>query len=335
MAIRPLTVLFLLVLLGACQAPEPDCAFYYWRSTFSLSEETEALLAAQGTTRLYIKYFDVDVEGGVARPVAPIRFLEPVPERYEVTPCVFITNRTFQAKGVSPEKLASRVWDYLQQINASQGRQPTTYQFDCDWTPSTRAGYFAFLAAIRQRSGPATLSATIRLHQYRAPEQTGVPPVDEGTLMYYNMGDIEDVGETNSILDNEKGSAYLTNRAYPLPLDVALPVFSWGLLYRLGELHTILPRATEEGMDTLPLLEKQAAGRYRVQQNGYFSGQYINRGDQLRWETATEADLQAAVDLLATINHKTGTLLFYDLNEDLHQRYPLDMYRRLADRIFR
>lgn len=45
--------------------------------------------------------------------------------------------------------------------------------------------------------------------------------------MCYNTGDIDSPGESNSILDLEDAKKYLQgkHRAYPLPLDVALPVF--------------------------------------------------------------------------------------------------------------
>ena len=73
------------------------------------------------------------------------------------------------------------------------------------------------------------LSATIRLHQVKYREETGVPPVDYGVLMYYNMGHISAMG-ANSIYDRSTALRYLGKlREYPLPLDIALPMFAWGV----------------------------------------------------------------------------------------------------------
>lgn len=296
----------------------------------AISRAEQAVLDSLGVRQLYVKYLDVDLEGGQAVPKAGIQWGGEAYKVYEIVPCVFITNRTF-LEGTAPEPLAKQVWRYLQQANAEAGLQPKAYQFDCDWSPSTRSAYFAFLRAIRQRAGGAQLSATIRLHQYRYPEQTGVPPVDKGSLMYYNMGNIEDVREANSILNNETAADYLDGAAaYELPLDVALPLFSWVLVYRLGELHRIINWTDATALDKEPAFEKTAANRYRVQQNTYFAGHYLNAGDLLRFEAADKAALQQAARQLQTIKHYSGTTLYYHLDESLLQAYDPALLRRVA-----
>ncbi|MCB0567235.1 MAG: hypothetical protein KDD01_22945, partial [Phaeodactylibacter sp.] len=192
----PIQVSVLFLLFFSCSRTEPEIGFYYWKSSFDLTETEQRALDTLEVKHLYIKFFDVDTEGGAAAmPKAPIRFAHGVPEGYRIVPCIFITNRTFQGKQ-DPGALAEQIWDYLQQINTRYGLQPDEYQFDCDWSPSTRQAYFAFLERINRLNSGASISVTIRLHQYRYPDQTGVPPADKGTLMYYNMGDIEDVQES-------------------------------------------------------------------------------------------------------------------------------------------
>lgn len=295
-----------------------------------LSAAEQEMLEALQVKKLYVKYLDVDQEGGQPVPKAGIQWKGSAWKPYEIIPCVFITNRTF-LEGAAPEPLAERVWSYLQQANAEAGITPAAYQFDCDWSPATRTAYFAFLRAMRQRVGKAQLSATIRLHQYRYPEQTGVPPVDKGSLMYYNMGDIEDVKEPNSILNNETAADYLAGAgAYDLPLDVALPLFSWVLVYRLGELHRIINWTDATVLDTLADLEKTGPNRYQVQQNTYFGGHYLNAGDELRYESASQAALQQAAQQLQNLKHYSGTTLYYHLDEALLQAYPPAFLRRLT-----
>ncbi|MBK8703650.1 MAG: hypothetical protein IPN33_08475 [Saprospiraceae bacterium] len=116
-------------------------------------------------------------------------------------------------------------------------------QIDCDWTEKTRDSYFYLLKKMREQLEPGNcaLSATIRLHQVRYFKKTGAPPVDRGMLMFYNMGDVESWEEPNSILNIKKGEPYLDGAArYPLPLDVALPAFGWGVLFREGRMIRLI-----------------------------------------------------------------------------------------------
>jgi len=325
-------LLFLLLLAAACRRADAPAsiAFYHWQSEIRISAQERAFLADLDAERLYVKYLDVDLEAGEAVPKAGLRLADSSYRQYDIVPCVFITNRTFQA-GTSPEELAEKVWAYLQQVNQEAGLVPQAYQFDCDWSLTTRDAYFDFLRAIGQRAGQANLSATIRLHQYRYPEQTGVPPVDHGCLMYYNMGDIEDVKEPNSLLNTETAARYLEGAGtYELPLDLALPLFSWVLVYRFGELYRILPEPDLNALAQMPELEKTAPGRYRVQQNVYFGGHYLNRGDRLRLEVPSRQALRKAAQQLNKIENNRGTLLFYHLQPSILQRYPVSFLRELA-----
>ena len=319
----------ILLTFFSCSRPEPEIGFYYWKSAFGLSETEKHVLDTLAVKRLYVKFMDVDAESGRVAPKAPVRFAEGAPEGYEVVPCVFITNRAFQGKQ-DPEILAKQVWDFIQQINARYGLEPREYQFDCDWSPSTREAYFVFLRRIGQLASGALVSATIRLHQFRAPEETGVPPVDKGTLMYYNMGDIEDVQESNSLLNNPKGFAYLVEKEYPLPLDVALPLFSWALAYRLGELESIINLSDQKVLDTEPRLEKIGQVVYQVKENFYFEGHYLNEGDLVRFEYPDRQSLEDAAARLRKIKSKSGRILFFHLDEALIQNYPPGFLYHLA-----
>jgi len=325
-----------LVLFGCQSAPpvKQETAFYYWQSSFELSDASIELLERTNAKRLFVKYLDVDLENGIASPVAPVRFIGDSHQAYEIVPCVFITNRTFEAENGRPEQLAGNVWSYLQQINEQAGIRPTEYQFDCDWTAATRQAYFAFLNKINELKGEATLSSTLRLHQYRYPDQAGIPPVDKVALMYYNMGDIEDVGESNSILNNEKGFPYLGKQEYPLKMDVALPVFSWILVYRLGKLEKIIKAATPDSLTANKAVEKTGENTFLIKQNLYFGGHYLNEGDRLRYEESTADDLEAAAHALNKIENQSGTLLFYHLDEKLPGRYPSGFFRRIAGLYF-
>lgn len=329
-----LVVLMSCLLLG-CPAEKqaPEVGFYYWKSTFRLSPAEQSILARNQVRRIYTKFLDVDIEQGQPVPKAPIRFEGATYQQFEIVPCIFITNRTFKA-GVDPVELAQRVWAYLQEINTTYELVPKAYQLDCDWSLRTRSAYFTFLRAFRRQAGDCQITATIRLHQLQYASQTGVPPVDRGVLMYYNMGNIQSVEEPNSILNHETAATYLAATAsYALPLDYALPVFSWVLAYRLGELHAIINQSPCTALDTLAAAEKLLANRYRMQRNAYFGNHYLNRGDQLRCESVSKYDLAEAIDQLKSLDNDCEQLLFYHLDESNFHEFSQDLPLRLADRL--
>jgi hypothetical protein len=114
-------------------------------------------------------------------------------------------------------------------------------QFDCDWTASTKEKYFAFLAAAKELFSDMVVTSTLRLYQYKYPQQAGVPPVSRATLMCYNAGDVTKKDTRNSIFDADEIMSYLKDaEAYSIPLDYALPVFSWALVYRENKLRNII-----------------------------------------------------------------------------------------------
>jgi hypothetical protein len=124
-----------------------------------------------------------------AIPVSPVTF-QASTEGYNIVPVIFIKNRTFiDVDSATVTALADSVLKLVTQINNTQKLSPQEIQFDCDWTETTRNSYFLFINHYRAAS-KQSISATIRLHQVKYPATTGIPPVDRGVLMYYNMGSI-------------------------------------------------------------------------------------------------------------------------------------------------
>ena len=124
-------------------------------------------------------------KSGEAVPNATITFQTVPPNGVEVVPTVFITNDCMQSTPLWTEKLLRRIL----QINKTNGITGVReIQIDCDWTPRTQAVYFSFLQQLRRLAAQKhiMLSATIRLHQLAQ----AVPPIEKGTLMLYNTGDL-------------------------------------------------------------------------------------------------------------------------------------------------
>ncbi|MEL6972907.1 MAG: hypothetical protein AAFO02_22275 [Bacteroidota bacterium] len=311
----------------SCQ-PEPcstQLAFYHWKTEVSLQETEQTYLEQLPAQRLYLRLFDVDWEPNaqVAAPKADAQ-IDLLPD-IAIVPTVYITNRTIaqlDKKGLSElsERISERVTQKL------QDQALVELQIDCDWTTRTREGYFFLLTQLREQLPEETLlSATLRLHQYRWPEKTGVPPVDRTMLMFYNMGDLEEWEEPNSILNLDKATAYLQHtNTYPLPIDLALPLFRWGILFRHGKMIKLINGLTAEevmGAGGIPLDDKQV--RFRIPKSTYLQGYYLYAEDELRLENIQPKVLVEAAQLLHALPC-TGErfLSFYHLDSTLLEAFP-------------
>src|SRR5207253_10476713 len=124
-----------------------------------------------------------------------------------------------------------------------QGMAFQQLQLDCDWSDSSRRNYFHFvdLLSHRLKAERKIVSATIRLHQIKYAERTGIPPVSRGMLMFYNFGRIQADSDRSSIFNAEDAGRYSSYIAgYPLELDVVLPAFSWSVHSREGRVLGLL-----------------------------------------------------------------------------------------------
>ncbi len=276
--------------------PEPIRAFYHWRTTLALTAVEQRALLDLGVTRLYLRFFDVVWEDGAARPVSPL-IGEAPPPGVEVVPVVFIREAVFRhATADQRQQLADRIRADVAARSARLGvPAPRELQLDCDWTDGTRDAYFDFLRRLGAQGTP--LSATIRLHQIKYRERTGVPPVSRGMLMFYNMGDLH---RGRSIFDAEAARAYLGRLPdYPLPLDAALPIWSWAVHRRDDHVEGLLQSLDPGELPALSWLAADGAGRYRATETTFLRGSLVREGDVIEAETIDPATAREAAELLA------------------------------------
>jgi hypothetical protein len=314
----------LLVLVSACGSAqavgtrdEPARSFYYWRTTFSLSPAEREALGTLHVSRLYLRLFDVAWRDGAPSIEGPVSG-DPAPE-LEIIPVVFLRDEVFRHP--APE-LAARVWGQIRERAAALGFTPHELQFDCDWTDATRDAYFGFLRDIRARAN-LPLSATIRLHQVKYRERTGVPPVERGTLMFYNMGK-----GAHTIFDPIAAGRYLTRiPSYPLPLDAALPIWSWTLQERDDHVHDILQSTDpdELSVEAFPFLRTAPGGRWMATETAFLHGALLREGDLLEAERIGPIDTFAAATMLAPLLPRAPrTVTLFDLSERNLKRHGTD-----------
>lgn len=263
LCVRPMVltavILLTLVLAAACQRKGGEAvrSMYYWQTTFRIDSTEREFLSRHRVKRLYVRYFDVVVDRrGEVMPNATIAFDDTVPEGLEVVPTVFVMNDCI---GIAPDDLAQKIVGRILQMNETHGiGRVSEVQIDCDWTRTTQAAYFGLLRSMRKllAGHGIRLSATIRLHQL----SMEVPPVDRGTLMMYNTGDVANPKERNPILDVDRVKAYMPRVArYRLPLSVAYPIFGWEVVFRRGHFAGIIHYEGE-----IPLLPTDDVRRYRA-----------------------------------------------------------------------
>lgn len=354
------SLLAALALLAACDPPaRPPArrAFYSWRTAFSLSPAERAALEQQHVERLYLRFFDIDlVQAGsgpaVPAPVAPVTLgpAPTLPPGVEIVPVVFLKNQALAHLGAGgAARLAEQLFAEVQKRAALLGALPVReVQLDCDWTASTREEFFALARAVQQLAGQegAQVSATIRLHQLKDRERTGVPPVSRGMVMLYNLAKVTGVPGARAIYDPQIAESYLSRMDdYPLPLDVALPLFAWTVQSRGGRVERLLDGVAETDLEAESgWLRRSGPGRFVAQESRFFQSGFVREGDVLQADAASPADaLDAATRAAAHLSSHLSkvasatpgaaplTITLFDLSDrNLRRHDPASL-----DRLFR
>lgn len=303
-------------------------AFYHWQTHLSLSETEKNYLSELAITKIYPKFFDVDWDFNQKAPTALATLIlsQALPEDLTIVPTIFITNRTFLQ--ISPNDLPDLAQKIVQKLQGQMveigQHRVTEIQFDCDWNKTTQLKYFSLLKWIKKElPEEIELSATIRLHQIKYAKKTGVPPVKRGMLMYYNMGEVQNQTTQNSILDNAIGQKYIAQLSqYPLPLDVALPLFQWGVLFRNNRMIKLLNQLSESELADNQRFIKKDKNHWQVVKSTYLNGVYLYKGDEIRLEKSAFSDLKTAAELLSKqLKKEDRNIVFYHLDSIVIQQF--------------
>lgn len=325
-------LLWIFMLLPGCQERqvrppvEITPAFYHWKTTFKLGDPEKDLLQQWNVKKLYVKYFDVDwdEESQQPLPVAMLRVQDHAFfKQVEIVPTVFITNLCIARINSSQcLMLAMQILQLIQKLDAQQeGRSVKEIQIDCDWTELTRARYFSILEELQKLDTIHTFSVTLRLHQVKYASVTGIPPVKRAMLMCYNMGNLKNIETRNSIIDPAEFSKYIGRlEAYPLSLDVALPLFSWHVLSRRGKYAGLL-REFDSGK--LGLAAQKKDNRFTLLKDTSLAQFDFLKGDELRFEESSYADIMKVTQLLQPrLGGNARTVALYHLDPLILNKYP-------------
>lgn len=315
-----------MLLSESCTSPEPigppSVGFYHWRQQLQVDSLNECLQSTYGLREIPVKVLDVGWRND--QPEALFRLEVRGDSLPQLTPVVFITNEVMRrADEGDLRQLVDKLIGATEEIMVAGGAEPANireWQIDCDWTAGTRGKYFFFLETLKAQLPPeAELSATIRLHQFLNQRAQGIPPVDRGVLMVYNVGELDDPTTVNSILDTSITLNYLRKEVrYPIDLDIALPFYQWGVVYRDGQLVYLLNEFVPEEADQVIGLLPAGPNRYRVRETAYWRGNLLYQGDLIRLERPDSTSLLALAKQLRIIPRFPGQrLLFYHLDSQL------------------
>lgn len=295
-------------------------AFYYWKTTWSDSNDLRRVIQEEKISKIYFRFFDVDQEVREAfpHPVGSLRFLDSPPQ-VEIVPVVFIKNRVFVRNSLPTSELARKVWLKIRAVGGAGALHFDEIQIDCDWSLATKASYFGFLENLKKIiGGKISLSATIRLHQIKYMDRAGIPPVDRGMLMFYNMGSLQTESNRNSIFNAEDAGLYASYiRRYPKPLDVVLPIFSWAIQSRGDRIVGLIEKMKAVDFSEPEVFQAEASGQFRVLEPGFRHGWYFQKEDRIRFEEVKGPDLNRAAEMLLRNSPPDGygTVALFDLDE--------------------
>ena len=324
---KKLVLLLPILFLLSCSKTEPvPLAFYYWRTTFQLSSSEKEILKELEVKKLYIRYFDVALKENEPIPIASVVFNDKV-EGVEVVPVIYIKNEVF-LQNIQTQELARKIFDFIGQINRKNGIEIDEIQFDCDWSLASKQNYFQFIDEFKKLH--SKLSTTIRLHQVKYPEKTGVPEVLNGVLMYYNMGVIS-AGYNNSIYERAIAERYIKSlKNYSLPLNIALPIFSWGVHIRNGVVVNLIGGMREKDVQNNHF-EALAKHRFRVVDDFLYKGRYLAKNDIIKIEEPSESQLKEMVsDLKKNLKSNPKEIILYDLKESNLSEYENEIFKAVS-----
>jgi hypothetical protein len=303
-------------------------AFYYWKSSFEWQATDSDFLQELKVNKLYVKYFDVKWEEGMKQivPVARIDFKDSLP-KLPIVPVVFITNESLQKLADSlVSDLAEKILSKIEGMNLkNDSLKVTEIQIDCDWTDSTKERYFRLLTYLKQQLDKKSilLSATIRLHQVKYHQKRGVPLIEKGLLMCYNMDSPKKINTKNSIFNLALAKNYLQNLDdYPLKLDVALPLFYWGAIFRQGNFKGLINSLKMTDLTNNTSFEKVDENLFRAVADTYLKNTEIYTDDLVRVEESNLAEVEKLASYLAdNLQNKKPTVILFHYDKSIVESY--------------
>lgn len=315
--------ILLLCLFSECTSKKDrktSTAFYYWKTNLHVNAEEQTILKGTGASAIYLRLFDVDWDQRRQK-VLPVGILQAdtvqdIPLQY--IPVIYITQACLtRLQEQDIPELSGHIHALISSLCTTYNLNPKEIQVDCDWTKNSAHIYFGLLKQLKSEAyfHNRLLSCTIRLHQVKFTATSGVPPVDKGMLMVYNMGNLTRYGGHNSILEVGEAKNYLKHIAiYPLPLDIALPIYHWAALFEHTRFKGITYNISRSDFNNTGIQQKDDH-LYLLLQDTLVGGYRFKKGQEIRFEEPGKNDLEEIGTYLGEqIRDSTYRIAFFHLD---------------------
>lgn len=322
--IHALFMVVLAISISSCKNETPNGtssnSIYFWKSWVNLSDIEKSFLGNHDVKRVYLRFFDIrnNFQVGPVPDAEVGTYMRDFPSETEIVPCVFITLEAIEGMNGREKEFARKIYDRIDAKCKNGEIKFDEIQLDCDWTESSRETFFKLCNELKAltASNQQKLSATIRLHQLTQP----APNVDKGVLMVYNVGELKNSQETNSILRSDIVKKYLDKAPqYKLPLDVAYPVFSWGAVFNGTDFQRLTN--VNGNPDTIPELTKLHDNVYALQSN-ISNAVNLDYRQTMRYEMASFDELMKTKQLVENyLGYKPENTILYHLDEKQLSKY--------------
>jgi len=299
MRILKFLLVFLLVISCSRKENHPY-TFYYWKTHLKLDQEEKKILDHAPVPYVYTRFFDIDKAAGKFLPIGVITEDKSFQTEKQIVPTVFITNQSMYR--ISAEEirfLAKNIHDLVQKkAKEYHLKVNNEIQIDCDWTAGTKNDYFKFLKELKRVSGKE-ITCTLRLHQVKDKSQTGVPPVEKVYLMCYSTSSPLENSNKNSILDVVTLKNYLSKlEDYPVKkMDVALPIYSWGIVTNHLEKHKLINALSRKDLEN-PGFKKISDNKIEIIKDGFYFGNFLSKGFKIKVEEISDEQLEEVTHFL-------------------------------------
>jgi hypothetical protein len=302
-------------------------SFYYWRTSFFLTEYEKKYLDSLKTKTIYLRLFDLGLESGKVNPLGLIQFKENFPSELNIVPVIFIKNVVWENQSISSiQELVAKVNKKVNSI--LKNKKFSEIQFDSDWTEKTKENYFYFLKEYKKLNPKTNISSTIRLHQVKYFSKTGIPEVDEYYLMFYNMGNLN--SPLNSIYNLADASKYIASiKNYPKKLNLILPLFSWLIHSRENRIQNIISKYD------LLIKEnelKKNNHNFTVTKDFIYNSILFKSNDKLKLEEINMENFEELVQVIAKEwTNRNSKILLFDINENNFKRNPNEQIKKILN----
>jgi hypothetical protein len=152
-------------------------------------------------------------------------------------------------------------------------------------------------------------------------------------LMLYNLDSPVAFQQTSSILDISEAGKYLVGqRPYPLPLDLACPVFHWIVRYRNREFQGFVQGLDPESLKGSGFLTPKGNNFYQVVADTTVGNNYLRIGDWLKVEQATSKDIQQTIALaMPLVSNDTMHLAPFHLDPASIKQYDENLFKTIFE----